>query len=123
LKLRHHPGGLFVKNRRALSGSALLLTAGVLLAAFSAELHTAFQNLFLFAEKDTFAFHVLFIGLLIVGCLTSILPASILGVFAGAFFGIVEGFLISAGSFLVAAVAAFSFSRYFFLRVDDWPAK
>jgi uncharacterized membrane protein YdjX (TVP38/TMEM64 family) len=114
LKLRHHPGGLFVKNRRALSGSALLLTAGVLLAAFSAELHTAFQNLFLFAEKDTFAFHVLFIGLLIVGCLTSILPASILGVFAGAFFGIVEGFLISAGSFLVAAVAAFSFSRYFF---------
>jgi uncharacterized membrane protein YdjX (TVP38/TMEM64 family) len=114
LKRRNYLDGLLVKNKRALSGGALLLTAGVLLAAFSAELHTAFENLFLFSEKDTFAFHALFIGLLIVGCLTSILPASILGVFAGAFFGIGEGFLISAGSFLVAALTAFSFSRYFF---------
>ncbi|MGC2460220.1 MAG: hypothetical protein WA446_04460 [Steroidobacteraceae bacterium] len=65
-----------------------------LLAFFSASIETAYDSLFQFQERDTLGFYCLFVGLLVVGCLTSILPAAILGVFGGAFFGIAEGFLV-----------------------------
>lgn len=89
-----------------------------LLAFFSAGIEAAYYSLFHFQERDTLAFYSLFVGLLVVGCLTSILPASILGVFGGAFFGIADGFLISAASFMFAAMIAFGFARYFFRSIS-----
>ena len=63
-------------------------------------------------------FYCLFVSLLVVASLTSILPASILGVFSGAFFGIAEGFLVSAASLMLAALIAFGFARYFFRSIS-----
>ena len=99
--------------QRMLVGAAAVLAVGCLLAIFSSRIESAYGDLFAF-RHDTLAFYALFIGLLMVGCLTSVLPASILGVFAGAFFGIAQGFLVSAGTFLAAALLAFGFARYFF---------
>jgi uncharacterized membrane protein YdjX (TVP38/TMEM64 family) len=74
--------------------------------------------LFQFKERDTLGFYCLFVSLLILACLTSILPASILGIFGGAFFGVAEGFLVSAASMMLAALIAFGFARYFFLSIS-----
>jgi uncharacterized membrane protein YdjX (TVP38/TMEM64 family) len=109
LEVRRRP-----ERQRTLTGAIAVLAIGVLLAIFYSKIEAAYYSLFAFREHDSFVFYALFVALLVAGCLTSILPASILGVFAGAFFGIGEGFLISAGSFMFAALLAFGFARYFF---------
>ena len=105
-------------RQRTLAGAVAVLAVAALLSIFYSKIENAYCSLFAFREHDGFAFYALFVALLVAGCLTSILPASILGVFAGAFFGIAGGFLISAGSFLIAALLAFGFARYFFRTVS-----
>jgi uncharacterized membrane protein YdjX (TVP38/TMEM64 family) len=103
-----------VIEKRILIGAAAVVTAVGLLTFFYDRIETAYDSLFQFEERDTLSFYCIFIGLLIIGCLTSILPASILGVFSGALFGITKGFLVSAVSFMLASMIAFSFARYCF---------
>lgn len=107
-------GAAAPERRRTLTGGMALLAVVALLAVFSARIEDAYDGLFALRQHDTAGFYALFCGLLVIGCLTSILPASILGVFAGVFFGVTLGFLVSAASFLFAAAAAFGFARYFF---------
>jgi uncharacterized membrane protein YdjX (TVP38/TMEM64 family) len=80
----------------------------------SAEFQGFYSDLFRFQAKNTVVFYLLFAGLLTIAFLTSIFPASIFGVLAGALFGLFKGFIISALSALVAALVAFIFARYFF---------
>jgi uncharacterized membrane protein YdjX (TVP38/TMEM64 family) len=104
----------FREHRRVVLGGVLLIALGVAVIMFSWELQNAYIQLFQLQERDGFVFCASFIGLLIVACVTGIFPASILGVFAGALFGLVKGFAISAGSLIIAALLAFFFGRYFF---------
>ena len=101
------------EHRRALLGGSLLLAIAIAPIFFSPEFREYYQHFFLLQEKNSL-FYLTFFGLLTLACLTSIFPASIIAAFAGAVFGILEGFALSASAMLIAAFIAFTFSRYFF---------
>jgi uncharacterized membrane protein YdjX (TVP38/TMEM64 family) len=92
----------------------ILLAAGTLLASFSTELQQLFRDLFRPQPPNTLVFYMTFSGLSVLAFLTTIFPASILGVLAGMVFGLFKGFAICSASILVAALIAFIFARYFF---------
>ena len=102
------------EHHRAILGITAVVFIGVSLALFSTELRSLYQSLFRLQDRDTLVFYLSFSSLLIIAFLTSIFPASIFGVLAGAVFGLVKGFAISACAILIAASIAFVFGRYFF---------
>jgi uncharacterized membrane protein YdjX (TVP38/TMEM64 family) len=57
---------------------------------------------------------VVFVIIQILVAVSGILPASLLGVAAGAIYGLVPGFLLAAASTLAGALFSFFFSRYLF---------
>jgi uncharacterized membrane protein YdjX (TVP38/TMEM64 family) len=57
---------------------------------------------------------VVFVVIQILVAVSGILPASLLGVAAGAIYGLVPGFLLAAASTLAGALFSFFFSRYLF---------
>jgi uncharacterized membrane protein YdjX (TVP38/TMEM64 family) len=118
MQFKGRPG--LVDKQRMLVGVAVVITTFSLLAFFFGSLEAGYDSLFQFEERDTLGFYCLFVSLLVVACLTSIVPASVLGVFGGAFFGIADGFLVSAASFMLAGLIAFGFARYFFRSTSRW---
>jgi uncharacterized membrane protein YdjX (TVP38/TMEM64 family) len=105
---------MLYEQRRALVGGALMIGAFISLILFFPELQGVYNWLLLVQQYNFVLFCSVFVGLLVVACLTNVVPASILGVMAGAFFGVLHGFVLSAGAFLLAAVIAFLFGRFFF---------
>ena len=91
-----------------------MLSSAIALGFFLPQLREYYQQLFLLRETNSLGLYLSFFALLIVACLTSIFPASILGVLAGTVFGLVKGSALSAGAIMVGALLAFVFSRYFF---------
>jgi uncharacterized membrane protein YdjX (TVP38/TMEM64 family) len=107
------------QHRRAILGGLCLLVIVIILISFSLELQNLYRGFLQRPQGDwVLLLDVLFVALLVLACLTSIFPASILGVMAGALFGVAKGFLLSATSFLIAALLAFCFGRYFFREVS-----
>lgn len=106
------------EHRRALFGGVFVLTSAIGLILLFPQLRDYYHQLFFFQEKDSLVFYLSFVALLLLASLTSIFPASILGVFAGVLFGLVKGFALSAGTIMLGALVAFVFSRYFFRTVS-----
>src|SRR6185312_10260888 len=105
---------LFRHHRRALLGATLSLTILAIIASFNVELDYAYRSVLMLHDIGAPVFYFSFVSLMVIASLTSLLPASVLGIFSGAVFGVAEGFAISAISFLIAALIAFSFARFFF---------
>jgi uncharacterized membrane protein YdjX (TVP38/TMEM64 family) len=105
------------ERRRALLGIAILLIVGTALALYSFKLESLYEGLFKLRASNDPLIYLSFAFLLVLAFLTSIFPASIFGVLAGALFGFTKGFAISAVSLLTAALIAFVFARYFFRTV------
>lgn len=95
-----------------------MLASAIVLGLFLPQLQEYYQHLFLLRETNSMALYLSFAALLIVACLTSIFPASILGVLAGTVFGLVKGAALSAGAIMVGALLAFVFSRFFFRKAS-----
>jgi uncharacterized membrane protein YdjX (TVP38/TMEM64 family) len=115
-------GAWFRSHRRPVVGAILSLAILAILVSFTAELDNAYRSVLTLHDRGAPVFYFWFVTLMIIGCLTSLIPASVLGIFAGATFGVAEGFAISAGSFLAAALIAFSFGRFFFRDASRWIA-
>lgn len=118
MRLQWRLGALFRHHRRVIFGAMLSLTILAVLASFTADLDHLYQNVLMLRDRGAPVFYFSFVSLMVIGSLTSLIPASILGIFAGAVFGVADGFAISAGSFLIAALIAFSFARFFFREMS-----
>jgi hypothetical protein len=81
--------------RRPIVGLSLV-GAGILLVVFWVESQELYRDIFHLQERNAFAFYLMCSGLLVLAFLTSIFPASIIGVLAGTALGIVKGFAISS---------------------------
>jgi len=102
------------EHRRALLGGIVVLASAIALVMLFPQLRHYYQQLFLLQARDSWAFSLSFAAFLLLATLTSIFPASILGVLAGILFGLVKGFALSAGAIMLGAFVSFLFSRYFF---------
>jgi uncharacterized membrane protein YdjX (TVP38/TMEM64 family) len=107
-----------LEHRRAVFGGILVLASAITLGFFFTQIRDFYQQLFLFRETNSLGLYLSFAALLILACLTSIFPASIIGLLAGMVFGMGKGFALSAGSIMIGALLAFVFSRYFFRTVS-----
>jgi uncharacterized membrane protein YdjX (TVP38/TMEM64 family) len=107
---------LWREQRRFFFGVAILVAATVLLLEYFSDLQALYRSLCIVQNRNTVAFYTTFGGLLVLASLTSVFPASVLGVLAGVVFGTVNGFLLSAASFMLSALLAFVFGRYFFRK-------
>ena len=102
------------ERRRAFVGGLVVLTSAIALIVLFPQLREYYHRLFLFQARSSLTFYLSFVALLLLASLTSIFPASLLGVLAGILFGLIKGFALSAGTIMLGAFISFVFSRYFF---------
>src|SRR5262245_360007 len=95
---------LWREHRRFFIGLAVLLAGTGVLLAYLPELQAVYRELQAMHARDTPALYLSVGGLMLLAALTSVFPASILGVLAGVLFGVVKGFLLSAAAFMLAAL-------------------
>lgn len=105
-------------HRRAVFGAVVLLATAIVIGQFFPQLSEYYQQLFRMRHAHSPSLYVSLAVLFVIACLTSVFPASILGVLSGMVLGLAKGLALSAGAIMVSALLAFVFSRYFFRTVS-----
>ena len=106
-----------LSHRRAVAGTLALLFAAIAIALFFPQLSEHYQQLFRLRHANSLGLYVSLAVFFVVACMTSIFPASILGVLAGMLLGLGQGLALAVGATMVSALLAFLFGRYFFRTV------
>lgn len=106
-----------VRHRRAVAGVTIVVVLAILMGQFFPQLKHYYQQLYRMREAPSAALYASVALLFVVACLTSVFPASVLGVLAGMLLGFGQGLAVSVGATLASALAAYVFSRFFFRKV------